>query len=96
MNEWVARYSSILNVHKSHNEATSLSYSQESFKKHPVCDAGILQGLDFSEVAEALLNIDGVVGVRQLRIWALTMDRVSLSVLLSIGKNQCILNSRFV
>uniref|UniRef100_A0A914VR60 Solute carrier family 30 member 8 n=1 Tax=Plectus sambesii TaxID=2011161 RepID=A0A914VR60_9BILA len=44
---------------------------------------GILQGLNFSEVTESLLGIDGVLGVRHLRIWALSMDCISLSVTLA-------------
>ena len=42
-------------------------------------------GVNLTEVANSLLAIDGVVGVRHLRIWSLSMDTVSLSVTIAVG-----------
>ena len=46
--------------------------------------AGIPRGIDFSEVVESLESLEGVKNVHDLRIWALTMDKVALSVHLAI------------
>uniref|UniRef100_A0A914WAX4 Solute carrier family 30 member 8 n=1 Tax=Plectus sambesii TaxID=2011161 RepID=A0A914WAX4_9BILA len=45
---------------------------------------GVLKGLDVGEISERLTEIDGILGVRKLRIWSLSMEKVSVSVTLSI------------
>ncbi|CAD6189288.1 unnamed protein product [Caenorhabditis auriculariae] len=43
--------------------------------------------IDFSQVFTSLGNINGVIKVHDLRIWALTMEKVAVSVHLEIGEN---------
>ncbi|KAI9564394.1 hypothetical protein GHT06_008133 [Daphnia sinensis] len=45
---------------------------------------GLPRGLDFNRVQETFLSIDGVIRVHNLRIWALTMDKVALAAHLAI------------
>ncbi len=45
---------------------------------------GIPRGMDFSEVVDSLESVDGVKKVHDLRIWALTMDKIALSVHLAV------------
>lgn len=47
---------------------------------------GSPKGIDFSEVMETFLNIEGVVRVHNLRIWALSLDKTTLSAHLAIRK----------
>lgn len=46
---------------------------------------GLPKGIDFEEVMEILLNIEGVVRVHNLRIWALSLDKVAMSSHVAIG-----------
>ncbi|XP_046383417.1 zinc transporter 2-like isoform X2 [Ischnura elegans] len=48
---------------------------------------GMPKGVDFSQVHTTLLNIDGVVRVHNLRIWALSLDKTALSAHLAIRQN---------
>ncbi len=48
--------------------------------------SGTLQGLDFTEVTKSLKEIDGVIDVKHLNIWAMNMERVTLSVVLAVGQ----------
>ncbi|PSN42407.1 Zinc transporter 2 [Blattella germanica] len=45
---------------------------------------GLPKGMDFLQVMNALTQIDGVVKVHNLRIWALSMDKMALSAHLAI------------
>lgn len=45
---------------------------------------GIPKGIDFAEVMNTFLQIDGVVKVHNLRIWALSLDKTALSAHLAI------------
>ncbi|XP_046439387.1 zinc transporter 2-like [Daphnia pulex] len=47
---------------------------------------GLPRGLDFNRVQHTFLSIDGVIRVHNLRIWALTMDKVALSAHLAIRR----------
>ncbi|RWS31629.1 Zinc transporter 2-like protein [Leptotrombidium deliense] len=49
---------------------------------------GIPKGIDFLEVQRTLFNIQGVVRVHNLRIWALSMDKIALSTHLAIDNNE--------
>lgn len=40
---------------------------------------GMPRGIDFNEVMSIILNIDGVERVHNLRIWALSLDKIALS-----------------
>lgn len=42
--------------------------------------------LDYTEVINVFLSIDGVLHVHNLRIWGLSIDKVALSTHLAIGK----------
>jgi Co/Zn/Cd efflux system component len=42
--------------------------------------------MDFTKVMNTFLNIDGVVKVHNLRIWALSMDKTAISAHLAICK----------
>lgn len=46
---------------------------------------GIPKGIDFAEVMNTFLQIDGVVKVHNLRIWALSLDKTALSAHLAIS-----------
>ena len=52
-----------------------------------ILSEGILQGIDFGEVTQTLMQLPGVTSVRNLRIWALTMNRVSMSVVLGVRES---------
>lgn len=43
--------------------------------------------LEYTEVLDTFLSIDGVVRVHNLRIWALSINKVALSAHLAIGKS---------
>lgn len=43
------------------------------------------KGIDFNDVMNILLNIPGVKRVHNLRIWALTLDKLALSAHLAIS-----------
>lgn len=45
---------------------------------------GIPKGIDFASVMDTFLEIDGVVRVHNLRIWALSLDKTALSAHLAI------------
>lgn len=47
---------------------------------------GLPKGIDFTDVMNIFLNIDGVVRVHNLRIWALTLDKTALSAHIAISK----------
>lgn len=47
---------------------------------------GIPRGYDYSQVESTFMQIDGVVKVHNLRIWALSLDRPALSAHLAISK----------
>jgi Co/Zn/Cd efflux system component len=42
--------------------------------------------MDFAKVMNTFLNIEGVVKVHNLRIWALSMDKTAISAHLAICK----------
>lgn len=44
------------------------------------------KGIDFEQVTETFLSIDGVQKVHNLRIWALSLDKIALSAHLAIRK----------
>lgn len=48
---------------------------------------GLPKGIDFVQVTETFLSIEGVVKVHSLRIWALSLDKIALSAHLAISKN---------
>ncbi|EEB18163.1 zinc transporter, putative [Pediculus humanus corporis] len=45
---------------------------------------GLPKGIDFVQVTETFLSIEGVVKVHSLRIWALSLDKIALSAHLAI------------
>ena len=47
---------------------------------------GLPKGMDFVKVMNTFLQIDGVLRVHNLRIWALSMDKLALSAHLAICK----------
>lgn len=47
---------------------------------------GIPKDINFNEVMETFLKIEGVVKVHNLRIFALSLDKIALSAHLAIGK----------
>ena len=47
---------------------------------------GILVGRDYNAVRDSLQSIPGVTKLHNLRIWALTMDKIALSAHLAIRK----------
>lgn len=46
---------------------------------------GLPKGMDFTQVMNTFLNIEGVVRVHNLRIWALSMDKTAISAHLAIS-----------
>ena len=46
---------------------------------------GAPKGIDFNEVMTTLLNINGVKLVHNLRIWALSLDKIAMSAHVAIG-----------
>lgn len=42
--------------------------------------------LDYSAILETFLQIDGVVRVHNLRIWALSVNKIALAAHLAVGK----------
>lgn len=46
---------------------------------------GMPKGIDFNDVKELFMAIEGVKRVHNLRIWALSMDKLALSAHLAIG-----------
>jgi len=46
---------------------------------------GIPKGFDYSHVENTFMQIDGVVKVHNLRIWALSLDKTALSAHLAIS-----------
>lgn len=47
---------------------------------------GIPKGFEYSHVENTFMQIDGVVKVHNLRIWALSLDKTALSAHLAISK----------
>ena len=47
---------------------------------------GIPKGLEYSQVENTFMQIEGVVKVHNLRIWALSLDKTALSAHLAISK----------
>lgn len=47
---------------------------------------GIPKGFEYSQVENTFMQIDGVVKVHNLRIWALSLDKTALSAHLAISK----------
>lgn len=50
---------------------------------------GMPKGFDYSQVENTLMQIEGVVKVHNLRIWALSLDKTALSAHLAISKFTC-------
>lgn len=48
--------------------------------------AGIPRGIDFCDVLNTFLGIEGVVKVHNLRIWALSLDKMALAAHLAVRK----------
>lgn len=48
---------------------------------------GIPKGFDYSQVESTFMQMDGVVKVHNLRIWALSLDKTALSAHLAISKS---------
>lgn len=46
---------------------------------------GIPKGFEYSQVENTFMQIDGVVKVHNLRIWALSLDKTALSAHLAIS-----------
>lgn len=46
------------------------------------------RGVDFNDVLNTFLTIDGVQRVHNLRIWALSLDKTALAAHLAISKYQ--------
>lgn len=44
------------------------------------------QGVDFEQVTETFLDIEGVQKIHNLRIWALSLDKIALSAHIAIRK----------
>ena len=48
--------------------------------------SGMPQGMNYNEVQEVFLSVDGIVAVHNLRIWGLTTEKTALSAHLAISK----------
>lgn len=46
---------------------------------------GLPKGIDFNDVMNIFLNIEGVIRVHNLRIWALSLDKMALSAHIAIS-----------
>lgn len=57
---------------------------------------GIPKGIDFNDVTSIFLNIEGVVKVHNLRIWALSLDKTAISAHLAISSKLVNLLVRFM
>ena len=62
---------------------TTLSILKDALQ---VLMEGIPKGINFSEVMQIFLHIEGVKRVHNLRIWALSLDKIALSAHIAIGK----------
>lgn len=51
---------------------------------------GIPKGIDFNDVTTIFLDIEGVVKVHNLRIWALSLDKTAISAHLAISSKPMI------
>lgn len=47
--------------------------------------------LDYTEVMQTFLQIEGVVRVHNLRIWALSINKIALAAHLAVGKQRATL-----
>lgn len=47
---------------------------------------GIPKGIDYCDVLETFMSIDGVLKVHNLRIWALSLDKTALAAHLAVRK----------
>lgn len=47
---------------------------------------GMPRGFDYSQVENTFMNIDGVVKIHNLRIWALSLDKTALSAHVAISE----------
>jgi zinc transporter 2 len=47
---------------------------------------GMPKGVNFVDVLETFMSIDGVVRVHNLRVWALSPDKIALAAHLAVGK----------
>lgn len=52
--------------------------------------------LDYTEVLDTFLRIDGVIRVHNLRIWALSINKVALSAHLAIGRFFFVIVTEFI
>ena len=48
--------------------------------------AGTPVGIEYSDVKEKLMAIEGVTAIHDLRIWSLTLNQVVMSAHLAVGK----------
>lgn len=46
--------------------------------------------LDYAEIMDLFMQIDGVVRVHNLRLWGLSINKIALSAHLAIGKRKII------
>lgn len=50
---------------------------------------GVPKFLDYTDVMDTFLQIPGVVRVHNLRIWALSINKIALAAHLAVGKYTC-------
>lgn len=48
---------------------------------------GMPKGVNFTDVLETFMSIDGVVRVHNLRVWALSPDKIALAAHLAVSKS---------
>ena len=48
--------------------------------------SGVPRGLDVVKIKEAILKVNGVLKIHNLRIWCLTMNKNAIAVHVTIGK----------
>lgn len=49
--------------------------------------------LDYAEIMDLFMQIDGVVRVHNLRLWGLSINKIALSAHLAIGKSEILIGS---
>lgn len=57
---------------------------------------GMPKGVNFTDVLETFMSIDGVVRVHNLRVWALSPDKIALAAHLAVSKYNPLNNSLII
>jgi len=57
---------------------------------------GMPKGVNFVDVLETFMSIDGVVRVHNLRVWALSPDKIALAAHLAVSEYIIIINVVYI